>query len=184
MFPIHRAFWSWVACVVAGWGSVRAGESIRQLEASLEAKLQERRCRTLELAGTYETRGDWKRAVAHYQRARRFCEDAAVLQRLLRVYRGAGELREQVDVCEALVRVEPRSVRWRVELGGCHFRLGDHRKAEAAWRTLAHLYPTRADGLRAVAIVFQRHGLSEQAAHLLRHAAGTGRTVVTGPAGR
>jgi tetratricopeptide (TPR) repeat protein len=158
----------WLALSAVGMG---AEQSTANLEAELDAKLAERRRRTVALGAVIESTGDSKRAVATYEAARRFRDDdLEMLAHLLRFYRMQDDVRGQLSVTQALVRLQPTSLGWLRELGSCYFRLGQRDEAEAAWRRILAAHPLRPAAVRALAQTYEQHGLFDKSVALYREA--------------
>lgn len=150
-----------------------AGEKgAAELEAQLDKKLAERHRRTVGLAQLHYASSNWQRAAALYETARRFRDDdQEVLARLVNIYRRQKADTKLIPVLEALLRIEPRSISWLRELGSCHFRLGQHDRAEATWRKVLALYPeNHIVAVRYLAQTYSQHGLHGKAVALYRKA--------------
>jgi tetratricopeptide (TPR) repeat protein len=156
-----------VLCLVApaiALGAERDERSTGKLESVLQEKIAQRYRRTVALGAFFEATGDWETAATHYEAARRFRDDdPSLLTRLLRYYRTRGEVRKQVPIYQALVRLQPTSIGWLRELGSCYFRLGQREKAEATWRGILDAHSVRTSGVQYLAQIYQKHGLHEKA---------------------
>jgi len=148
-----------------------AAERVEDLEAELDARLDERRTRSITLAELYETSGNWRRAAEHYEQARRVRDDdARVLVQLSRLYRAHDEHEKLLSVYATLSRLQPTSVVWLRELGSCHFKLGQRQAAEAAWGRILDVQPSKTYALRHLIDVYADHGLHKRAAAACREA--------------
>jgi len=160
-----------VLCLAVGSMSGAGEPSTAELEAQLATKLAERRRRTVALGASFEAAGDWPRAVRYYEAARTIRDDdVAVLTRLLRFYRTTDDVRKQVSVYEALVRLQPTSLGWLRSLGACHFRLGDRKQADAVWQRILTVHPLRTEAIAYLAQVYGQHGLHGKTAELYKEA--------------
>lgn len=160
-----------IGLCVAACAAGRAGETAKGLEAQLDAKLAERHRRTVALAELHYASGDWKRAAELYEAARRIRDDdVQVLQQLMRLYRMRRDDRQLLSPLAALVRLQPTSIAWLRELGSCYYRLGQRERAEATWRRILDVYPSRSTALRYLAQAYQAHGLDEKAVAAWREA--------------
>jgi len=161
-----------LAWLLAATPSAPGGEAeAPDPEAELQAKLAERHRRAIELAELHEADGDWRRATAHYEMARRIRpNDPDVLNQLARLYRSHNDDASLLPVYEALVRLQPASMSCLRELGSCHFRLGHREEAEAAWRKILEVQPSRTYALRHLGQIYTGHGLFDEAAAAFRHA--------------
>jgi tetratricopeptide (TPR) repeat protein len=163
-------------CLLAGCGAefalgAAAEKSTAELEAELDERLTERCRRTVALGVFFEATGDWPRAVAYYEAARRIRDDNAdTLTRLLRFYRTQGDVRNQISVYQSLIRLQPASVGWLRDLGACHLRLGEREQAEAAWRKILDAHPVRTQAIRYLAQVYEEHRLFDRCVELYREA--------------
>ncbi len=143
----------------------------RDIEAEIDAKLAERHRRSVALARLYDGSGDWRRAAEHYEAARRIRDDdIQVLTQLTRLYAMRRETRKLLSPLEALVRLQPRSIGWLRELGSCHYRLGHRAQAEATWRRMLDVCPSRPTALRYLAQAYATHELHDQAIDAWRQA--------------
>lgn len=160
-----------VVCVACSAAATAAEPSTAHLEAELEAKLAERRRRTVALGAFFEATGNWPRAVAYYEAARGIRDDDVnLLTRLLRFYRTQGDVRKQISIYQSLVRLQPTSLGWLRDLGSCHFRLGERAQAEAVWRKILDAHPLRTSAIRYLAQVYEQHRLLDKSVALHREA--------------
>jgi len=160
---VRRRLCSWLAVLLVV-SAAGAAERAAELEANLEAKLAERHRRAIALAELYESSGNWQRAAEHYQMARLIREDdAQVLTQLARIYRAHDEDAKLLPIYAALSRLQPTSVAWLRELGSCQFRLGQKQEAEAVWRRILEVQPSRTYALRHLAEIYTSHKLLDKA---------------------
>jgi tetratricopeptide (TPR) repeat protein len=139
-----------------------AGEpdEAENLDAALAALFDD----TVALAQLTEASGDVRGAARLYEDARRLRDDDAyVLQQLTRLYGRTEDHRKLLGVYKALVRQQPTSIMWIRQLGSCHFRLGETKEAEAAWRRLLDVYPQRSGALRYLGSIYTQHKLYDKA---------------------
>jgi tetratricopeptide (TPR) repeat protein len=113
--------------------------------------------------------GRFDDAIAAYEAARQAdWTNSDILLPLASLYERKGDWRKAVPIYTALIPARPTEPRYRVQLGWCHFRLGEQAQAEAAWRDIPFHYGHSREAYLLLASTYQQAGNPEKAIAALR----------------